>query len=61
MDEQNNNNDNTATLLPTKAGRGFKIAIEGKFYYAGKQSVLDMVNGKRRSATFSTITDVVTA
>jgi hypothetical protein len=59
--ENETNNEEKATLLPTKAGRGFKIAIDGRFFYAGKQNVLDMVNGKRKSATFSTITDEIAA
>lgn len=56
MDEQISNKD-TATLCPTKAGRGFKVVVDGLWFYASKTSLLDVVNGKSRACTFSTIKD----
>ena len=47
----------TATLCPTKAGRGFKVVVDGKWFYTSKQDVLDMVNGEAKACTFSTIID----
>ena len=59
--EDENSNENTATLCPTKAGRGFKVVVEGKWFYTSKASLLDVVNGKAKACTFSTITDPVAA
>lgn len=57
--EMENTLDNfeTATLCPTKAGRGFKVVVNGKWYYASKASVIDLVNNKAKACTFSTIKD----
>ena len=51
------NNKDTATLCPTKAGNGFKVVVDGTWFYTSKSSLLDMVNGKNRACTFSTIKD----
>lgn len=56
MADENNNKD-TATLCPTKAGNGFKVVVNGTWFYTSKASLLDMVNGKNRACTFSTIKD----
>ena len=56
MAEEFNNKD-TATLCPTKAGNGFKVVVDGTWFYTSKASVLDMVNGKSKACTFSTIKD----
>jgi hypothetical protein len=58
MVEQNNNED-TATLCPTKAGNGYKVVVKGVWFYASKQQVLDLVNGQQRACTFHTIKDEV--
>ena len=51
------NNKDTATLVPTKAGRGYKVVVAGVWFYTSKTSLLDMVNGKAKACTFSTIKD----
>jgi len=51
------NNKDTATLCPTKAGNGFKVVVDGTWFYTSKASLLDMVNGKSKACTFSTIKD----
>jgi hypothetical protein len=51
------NNKDTATLCPTKAGNGFKVVADGTWVYTSKGSLLDMVNGKSKACTFSTIKD----
>ena len=56
MDEQQNN-EQTATLCPTKAGNGYKVVVNGVWFYASKQQVLDLIKGKQKAATFHTITD----
>ena len=50
-------NKDTATLCPTKAGRGYKVVVDGVWFYTSKVSLRDMVNGKSRACTFSTIKD----
>jgi hypothetical protein len=51
------NNKDTATLCPTKAGNGFKVVMDGTWFYTSKASLIDMVNGKAKACTFSTIKD----
>ena len=52
-----NTNEQTATLCPTKAGNGYKVVVNGVWYYASKQQVMDVVEGRQRAATFHTIKD----
>ena len=47
----------TATLCPTKAGNGFKVVVDGIWYYASKAQVLEVVQGNQRACTFHTIKD----
>ena len=54
---ENMNNKDTATLVPTKAGRGYKVVVDGVWFYTSKDSLLDMVSGKAKACTFSTIKD----
>ena len=42
------------TLCPTKAGRGFKICVDGLWLYASKGAVQDVVN-KGHNCVFHTI------
>ena len=56
MADEKNNKD-TATLCATKAGRGFKVVVDGVWFYTSKVSLLDLVNGKSKACTFSTIKD----
>jgi hypothetical protein len=51
------NNKDTATLCPTKAGNGYKVVVDGTWFYTSKGSLLNMVNGKAKACTFSTIKD----
>jgi len=55
--ENEMNNKDTATLCPTKAGNGYKVVVDGVWFYTSKASLRDMVNGKSRACTFSTIKD----
>jgi hypothetical protein len=50
-------NKDTATLCPTKAGNGYKVVVNRTWFYTSKASLLDMVNGKNKACTFSTIKD----
>jgi hypothetical protein len=51
------NNKDTATLCPTKAGNGYKVVVDGTWFYASKLQVLDLINGKQKACTFHTIKD----
>jgi hypothetical protein len=57
MDKQNNNIDETATMCATKAGNGFKVVVNGVWFYASKRQVLEMIEGRVRACTFHTIKD----
>jgi hypothetical protein len=48
-------------LCPTKAGNGCKVVVDGTWFYTSKASLIDMVNGKAKACTFSTIKDDVRA
>jgi len=56
MTEQNTIEE-TATLCPTKAGNGYKVVVKNVWYYASKQQLLDLVQGRQKVVTFHTITD----
>jgi hypothetical protein len=47
----------TATLCRTKAGNGFKVVVNGVWFYASKQQVLNLIHGAQRACTFHTIRD----
>ena len=49
--------EETATLCPTKAGNGFKVVVDGIWYYASKAQVLQVIEGIQRACTFHTIKD----
>jgi hypothetical protein len=49
--------EETATMCPTKAGNGFKVVVNGVWFYASRKQVLDMVRRKQKACTFHTITD----
>jgi hypothetical protein len=49
--------EETATFCPTKAGNGYKVVVNGVWYYASKQQVLDLVEGRQKACTFHTIKD----
>ena len=52
-------NKDTATLCPTKAGFGYKVVVDGVWFYTAKASLLDLINGKAKACTFATIKDDV--
>ncbi len=52
-------NEETATLCPTKAGNGYKVVVDGKWFYTSKRQVLDLVSNKAKACTFHTINDEV--
>ena len=43
------------TLCKTKAGNGFKIVIDGKWFYVNQKYLLEVVEDKRKSCVFNTI------
>lgn len=49
--------EQTATMLRTKAGNGFKVAVNGVWFYTSKAQVMDMIEGRSKACTFHTITD----
>jgi hypothetical protein len=53
------NNSETATMCPTKAGNGFKVVVNGVWFYASKRQVLELVHGRQKACTFHTIKDDV--
>jgi hypothetical protein len=57
MTEQFQNDEETATMCPTKAGNGFKVVVRGVWFYASKRQVLDLINQKQKACTFHTIKD----
>lgn len=54
---ENINNTDTATLCPTKAGNGYRVVVDGTWFYTSKASLQDVVSGKAKACTFSTIKD----
>ena len=50
------NNGETVVLCPTKAGNGFKIVVNGVWYYAAKRNVWSVLR-KGQSCVFRTIDD----
>ena len=56
MTEQFDNLE-TVTLCRTKAGNGFKVVFNGVWFYASKQRVLDLIQGRRKACSFHTIRD----
>ena len=57
MADDNYENTETATLVPTKAGKGYKVVHNGLWFYTSKAALLDMVQGKAKACTFHTIKD----
>ena len=57
MADETYDNTETATLVPTKAGRGYKVVHNGLWFYTSKAALLDMVQGKAKACTFHTIKD----
>lgn len=49
--------EETATMCPTKAGNGFKVVVNGVWFYASRKQVLDMVRRRQKACTFHTIVD----
>jgi hypothetical protein len=54
---EENQSDEIATMCATKAGNGFKVVVNGVWYYASKKNVLDLTQGRIKSCVFSTIKD----
>ena len=44
-------------LCRTKAGKGFKIVVDGTWYYSSIGEVFRMIKGGANAATFRTIED----
>ena len=45
------------TFCKTKAGKGFKIAVDDKWLYASKASVIAVLEGEINSCQFKPIKD----
>ena len=45
------------TFTSTKAGKGFKIAVDDKWLYVSKKSLLNVISGEAESCQFRTIED----
>jgi hypothetical protein len=45
------------TLCPTKAGKGYKIAVNDEWFYTSTESLLNVVFGKAKSCTFGQMKD----
>ena len=45
------------TFCRTKAGNGFKIAVDNKWLYTSKDMVLRVINGESRSCQFREMDD----
>ena len=57
MADEYYDNTETATLVPTKAGKGYKVVHKGLWFYTSKAALVDMVQGKAKACTFHTIKD----
>lgn len=44
-----------ATFCKTKAGKGFKIAVNGEWVYASKESLFNVLNDDKQSCVFRKI------
>ena len=44
-----------ATMLKTKAGKGLKIVIDGKWYYTSIGEMMKMLSNKAHACKFRTI------
>ena len=54
---EENQSDEIATMCATKAGNGFKVVVNGVWYYTSKKNVMDLTQGRIKSCVFSTIKD----
>ena len=42
------------TLIRTNRGLGFKVVINGKWFYTNEYNLYDLIEGKRKSVVFNT-------
>ncbi len=47
----------TATFCATKAGNGYKVVVNGVWFYASKRQLMELVSGRQKACTFRTIGD----
>ena len=45
------------TLCETKAGKGFKIVVNGKWLYVAKRKLFDLIDGRSKACTFTSMPD----
>ena len=50
-------NSESATLCPTKAGNGYKVVVNGVWFYASRAQLMEVINGHQKACTFHTIKD----
>ena len=43
------------TMCPTKAGNGYKVVVNGEWFYTSKKELLKMVREEAHAAKFRTI------
>ena len=46
------------TMCPTKAGNGYKVVVDGVWYYTSKTELGKMLSQKTNAAKFRTIEDI---
>lgn len=59
MADEYNNDGDRVTLCATKAGNGYKVVHNGIWFYASKRQLMELIAGKQRACTFTTIKDEV--
>lgn len=47
-----------ALLVPTKNGRGFKVVVNGEWFYTSTQELLNTVSGKAKACNFRDLKQV---
>lgn len=43
------------TMCPTKAGNGYKVVVDGEWFYTSKQEIQKMLRGEASAAKFRSI------
>ena len=51
-------NNEEIVLCPTKAGKGYKVVHNGKWFYTSTQELQKVVSGENKAVTFRTIKEI---
>lgn len=46
------------TMCPTKAGRGYKVVVDGTWFYTSTQELSRMLRGESNACKFRTIDEI---